>query len=288
MAEPSDAPQLVKEIPPQIVNEGAAYELNLNDFIQSTTPNGGTVHFVGELNDGRALPAGMICTDNGMLSGIPAKGTIGGYQFVIVAENDSGIPLVTEFPFTIKERIHVSEEEDVLRSFKTKVWEALGKNLPLPDVDMAALFDLTRPLTGIEIYYLMERFATLTIWDVYNLDSPGPKQLLDLAGCSKHYNIYDCGSCIIGAPKELFSHARTLEDALQTARAMAREVYQRGWTIEFGGFNKMIRAGWVELQVLSDKHGKQIDVLHYTPSDRDVVLYQTQAKTLELITNVME
>jgi hypothetical protein len=288
MAEQSSAPRLVKEIPPQVVNEGAAYELNLNDFIQSPTPEGGTVHFVGELNDGRSLPAGMICTDNGMLSGIPAKNTMGSYQFVIIAENESGIPLVTEFPFTIKERITLNEEGNVANQLKAKVWEALGKNLPIPDINMADLFDFNRPLTAIEIYYLMERFATLTIWDVYNLDPPGKKQLLTLQDCSKHYNIYDCGSCIIGAPKDLFSHVRTLEDALQTSRAMAREVYNRGWTIEFGGFNKMVRAGWVELQVLADKYGKQLDVLHYTPSNQDVALYQTQAKTLNLITKVME
>lgn len=279
-----NAPVLVKDIPPQVVNEGAAFELNLNEFIQSATPEGGAVRFVGELDDGRSLPNGMICTENGTLSGIPAKGTIGSYQVVIIAENESGIPLITQFPFTIKERIAMSEAEVLANNFKTQVWEALEKNLPVPDfADI-----LNRALTPIEIYYLMERFATLTIWDVYNLDAPGEKKLLNLKGASKHYHIYDCGSCLIGSPKELFSHARTLEDALQTSRAMAREVYDRGWTIEFGGFNKMARAGWVELQVLADKHGKSIDVLHYIPSNQDVALYQTQAKTLELITKVME
>lgn len=278
------APVLVKEIPPQMFSEGAAFEVNLNDYIQSPNPESGTVRFVGELDDGRSLPAGIICTENGMLSGIPAKGTMGSYQFVIIAENESGIPLVTQFPFTIKERIAMSEDEMLVSHFKSKVWEALGKNLPLPDIGDI----VDRPLSAIEIYYLMERFASLTIWNVYNLDSPSEKKLLTLAGCSPHYAIYDCGSCIIGAPKELFSHVRTLEDALQTARVMAKEAFDRNWTIEFGGFNKMARASWVELQLLADKYGKQIDVLHYTPSNQDVSLYQTQAKTLELITKVIE
>ena len=65
---------------------------------------------------------------------------------------------------------------------------------------------------------------------------------------------------------------------MQTAKVIAREVYKRGWTIEFAGFNKMVRAAWVELQVLGDAHGKQLEILHYNPSSEDLKLYVSQTK----------
>jgi hypothetical protein len=69
-----------------------------------------------------------------------------------------------------------------------------------------------------------------------------------------------------------------LEDALITSRVMAREVYNRGWTIELSGFNKMVRGAWVELQHLGDKHGRHIDILRYDPSTDDMRIYTEQAK----------
>jgi hypothetical protein len=154
------------------------------------------------------------------------------------------------------------------------VWEALGKNQPMPD--MADIFNL--PITTNDIYFLMQRFASLAIWDVYNLESPGDKVLLNLAGSNPHYNIYDRGCCLVGAPKDLFSHQRTLADALQTARVMANEVYKRGWTIEFAGFNKMVRAAWVELQLLGSTSGKFLEILHYSPSVSDIRLSNTEVQ----------
>lgn len=272
MAKP---PLLIKPIPPQIINEGAAFgPLNLNDYIASPAEESGPIRFMAELSTGAPLPKGLICTQSGTISGIPGEGTQGSYDILAVAENLSGTPLTAEFKLTIKERI-VLEGKDFLGDIKSRVWEALGKDLPIPE--MAELFD--RPISPIEIYYLLQRWATLTIWDVYNLDAPGEKKLLTLEGSSPHYVVYDRGSCIIGAPKDLYSHERTLEDALQTARAMAREIYKRGWVIEFAGFDKMVRGAWVELRHLADKYGKEIEVLHYSPGPEDVRVYTTQTKT---------
>jgi hypothetical protein len=188
--------------------------------------------------------------------------------------NSSLWPLNTTFPLTIKSRAEF-EDPFFLTNLKSEVWDLLGKNLPIPNLSDA----FNRPITPVEIYYLLQRFATLTIWDIYNLEPPGEKTLLTLAGCSPHYDIYDRGSCLVGAPKSLFSHERTLEDALQTARVVAQEVYKRGWTIEFAGFNKMVRAAWIELQHLSVKHGKTLEILHYTPSPEDIKVYTFQAQT---------
>lgn len=271
---PGQPPSLTKVIPPQIVNEGAAFgPLNLNNFIQSSAESG-VVQFVAELSDGRALPKGLICTSNGTLSGIPALGTQGIYELVILAKNAADVPLMAKLTLTIKERISMVQEHQYFTDLKSKIWEALGENLPLPDI--GNLVD--RPLTLVEVYYLMQRFATLTIWDVNNLEIPSGKIILQLKGASQHFQIYDRGSCLVGAPKDLFSYERTLEDALQTARVMTREVYKRGWTVESSGFNKMVRASWVEAQLLASKYGKPLEILHYQPTEADQKLYQAQEK----------
>ncbi|MCD6039199.1 MAG: hypothetical protein K0S27_599 [Gammaproteobacteria bacterium] len=266
---------LIKAIPHQIVNEGAALgPLNLSDFIQSSETDGSDIRFVAELSDGRALTKGLICTSYGTFGGIPSVGTQGAYEVVILAKNASGAQLTTKFSLTIKERISMMEGDQYFTHLKSRVWEALEQDLPLPD--MSQLGD--RPLTLVEIYYLMERFATLTIWDVNNLETVGNKIALQLADCSPHFQVYDRGSCLVGAPKDLFSHARTLEDALQTAKAMIREVYKRGWAVELTGFNKMVRAAWVEAQILIHKYGNPLEILHYEPTEADTKLYQAQEK----------
>lgn len=270
----ANSPVLIQPIPRQIVNEGAAFgPFDLKDYIQTEDDETIPVRFVAELSDGEALPRGMICTNNGIVSGIPAVGTKGSYEIVILAENDISTPLTVSFNLTIKPRITI-EPHDLFGDLKSRVWEALGKDLPIPEFGEL----LNRPVTAVEIYYLLQRFATLTIWDVYNLDMPSDKTLIKLEGASEHYNVYDRGSCLVGAPKDLYSHERTLEDALMTARAMAREVFNRGWVIEFAGFNKMVRGAWVELQLLSDKFGKEVEILHYIPSADDVKVYTNQTK----------
>lgn len=271
----SNPPVLTKEVPAQIVNEAAAYgPFDLKQFIENPKDSG-SLRFAGELSDGQPLPKGLICTEGGIISGIPAVGTRGAYQFVIIVENESDIPLIVQFAFTIKERIAL-DTELYGPNFKSQVWEALGKNLPLPDLGEL----MNRPPTPIEIYYLLQRWATLTIWDVYNLDSPGEKKLLQLEGCSSHYDIWDRGSCIVAAPKDLFSHERTVEDGLQTAKVVAREIYKRGWVIEFAGFDKMVRSAWVELKLLEEKHGKAIEILHYNPGPDDMKVFNNEFKSL--------
>lgn len=277
MADQLTPPTLVAPIPSQIVNEGAVYgPLDLNEYIQCSDPNSGKTYFFAELEDGSALPKGIICTGDGTITGIPAAGTHGVYTFRVTAENDAGKPCTAEISFTIKERMSVETTENgaaAFGNFKTKVWEALKDNLPLPELTEI----LNRPISAVEIYYLLERYATLTIWDVYNLDAPGEKKRLDIKGLNEHFVIYDRGSCLVAAPKDLFSHTRSLEHGLQAARLLAQEVYNRGWVIEFAGFDKLVRAAWVELQLLGDKHGKQLEILHYTPTTDDVRIYEYKA-----------
>ncbi len=157
----------------------------------------------------------MICTTDGILTGIPAKGSEGNYDVMITAENASGKIDVT-FTMIIKPVI-TDKEGDYMDKLKSQVWQALEQKLPIPD--LGELMD--RPITALDIYYLLERWGALKIWDAYNLDPPGDPKQITLQGASKHYNVYDRGSCLVAVPKDLFSHERTIEDGLQTARAMA-------------------------------------------------------------------
>lgn len=268
-------PVLVKAIPTQVMNELAAYgPIDLRQFIQS--PDGGELRFIVGLKSGQALPAGVICTSDGQLTGIPAEGTQGNYDISIVAENEAGM-VETEFVMSIKPSLAGSSAGFADR-LKAQAWEALENNLPLPD--LSELYN--RPITAEEIYYLLERWGTLKIWDAFNLDAPGDCIPLQLEGASEHYHVYDRGSCLMACPKDLFSHERTIEDGLKTARAMAKEVYKRGWTIELAGIDKLVRGAWIELQHLSDRYGKAVEIVNFDPSLSDIKLYTTQTQEMRM------
>jgi hypothetical protein len=275
-----EAPVIVKPIPNQIVNERASYgPFNLKEYIKS--PEGSEPpRFSAGLKDGKSLPQGMICTEDGILTGIPAANTQGNYQIVVTAQNAAG-KVDAEFIMVIKPSF-AGEDTEYFDKLKSQVWEALQQHLPLP-----ALGDiLDRPVTGLDISYLLDRWGVLTIWDAFNLEPPGEKTLLNLAGVSQHYNVYDRGSCLIACPKDLFNHERTIQDSLVTARAMAQEVYKRGWTIEIAGIAKMSHAAWVEIQHLGDKNGKRLEIINYTPSPEELRLYNEQAAIANIKMNI--
>lgn len=266
------APVVTKAIPAQVINEQAAFgPFSLAEFF--TTTDGSKLRFQAELTNGQSLPKGLIVTEDGMLTGIPAKGTTGNHQVKITASNQEG-SVEAIFAFTIKPSIAAASDPGYIDELKAQVWDALEHKLPVPD--LGSLYE--RAITTADVYYLLEQWATLTIWDALNLDPPGPKHLLNIEGASQHFNIYDRGSCLVASPKDLFSHERTLMDALQTARVMAREVYQRGWIIEFAGFDKMERAAWVEIQHLEDIHGKKLEILHYDPTFKELRIYTEEAR----------
>jgi len=270
------APTVIKPIPNQVINERSAYgPLDLKTFI-GVAQGDEMPRFSAGLVDGRGLPPGMICTVDGILTGIPAKGSEGNYDVMITAENASG-KIDATFIMIIKPVI-TDKEGDYMDKLKSQVWQALEQKLPIPD--LGELID--RPITALDIYYLLERWGALKIWDAYNLDPPGEPKQITLQGASKHYSVYDRGSCIVAVPKDLFSHERTIEDGLQTARAMAREVYDRKWTVELVGFEKLTRAAWIEIQHLGDKFGQKLDVINYDPSTNDIRLYSSQAAELSL------
>jgi len=264
------APVLIKPIPAQLVNERAAYgPFDLKEFIQ-VAEGDEKARFSALLKSGDALPTGMICTEDGILTGIPGKDTQGNYEIVVTAANDSG-ELQAEFILAIKPSL-TSGGNEYMDKLKAQVWSALQQNLPLPNIE--GMYN--QPITDLEIYYLLERWASITVWDAFNLEPPTEKKLITLPGVSTHYHVYDRGSCLVATPKDLFSEQRTIDDGLRTARAVSAEAYRRNWTVQLVGFEKLTRAAWVEFQRLGDVHGKRLDVVGYNPSLDDVKLYTDQ------------
>ena len=261
-----EAPTLIKEIPSQGVNERAAYgPFDLNNYIQSA--DGSDVRFQAEVEGGASLPQGMICTEDGIVTGIPAKDTQGSYLIVIKASNDAG-EIEATFLLNIQPTLVDTGAEVLADELKQQVWQALGENMPPPEITEL----LERAISPYEIYYLLERWGTLTVYDAFNLEPPSEKHLIVLEGASEHFLTYDRGCCLVACPKDLFSHERTLADGLVTAEALAREAFKRDWTVELVGFEKYSRAAWVELQTLGDKHNKKVEVLNYDASPTDVKL----------------
>jgi hypothetical protein len=270
------APVLVKAIPDQVVNELAAYPVfDLKEYIQ--TPEGGPApRFTAVLASGEGLPKGLICMGDGVITGIPARHTQGSYRVIVTAENDAG-SIEVLIPFEIKLSNNTAGSP-YLDDLKSQAWEALVKQLPIPD--LSELYD--RPFTAMDFYYLMERWAMIKIWDADNLKPPGEKVVLNLKGASKHYVVYDRGSCLVAGPADLYSHERTLEDGLKTARAMAGEAFKREWSMELVGFYKLTRAAWVELQVLGDQYGRRPDVINFTPSLEELKAYSAKSESLQM------
>lgn len=267
-----EIPSIKQAIPAQVVNERAAYgPFDLKPFFLIENPQ--EVYFTAQLKNEQPLPKGMICTGDGILTGIPAQKTQGHYEIIVTASNDAG-EVQAPLSLTIKPSLAMDQAQ-YGDAAKSQVWEALHNNLPIPA--LTELYNL--PITPQDIYYLLERWGIITIWDIYNLEPPGAKVPLMLEGVSEHFNVYDCGSCLIGAPKDLYSHERTLEDGLRTARAMAREVYQRQWAVELSGFDKFTRAAWVEIQLLGDQYGRKLEVINFNPTLEDVHLYSIEASS---------
>jgi hypothetical protein len=268
-----EAPVVLKPIPTQVINELSAYgPFQLSAFIQ--TPDHSTVQFQASLSTGESLPKGLICSSDGILTGIPAKNTYGEYEVLVHAENEAGV-ITSTFFLVINQTLSLYKYDN-FDHYKFDVWQALEQHLPLPDL----IKTYNRPITIAEVHYLLERWTPLKIWDVYNLDPPGEKIPLNLEGMSKHYQIYDRGSCLIATPKDLFSHDWTIQDGLQTAKVLAQEVYKRRWAIELVGFERLTRAAWVEIQRLSEEHGYTLDIINYRISSKDVQLHLDQKSNI--------
>lgn len=262
--------KLKQSIPVISVNQGSELApINFNDYIDN--PIGEALRFSVELVGGGALPAGIIFSQDGVLSGKPQLGTANvlPYEMTIVAFHPAVSPLVMHCKLMIRE---VPGEMDV-DEFKT-YWQKFADGLDLPDLEQL----LTRQITPLDIYYLLGRFATLIIWNADDLTPADKGVMIDIPYSSKLFKVYDFKSALVASPKDLYDPKRGLGDAIQTAKAMVHEIGRRKWNIELAGYDKMVTAAWVEVQhVKKMAKGHAIKVYNYEPS-----LYDTEVLSLSL------
>lgn len=303
-------PLLLRPIPKQQVAVGAVFRLDLNDYIHDSVEMNnddddapaGLLYDVEIAGEG-GLPLDLDYTITGIVYGQcrPPALAASPYKIDVIVSNGGELPLKTQFELEVlpalrpedewevdetladefSEGVQLNAEEEkelykTLEEIDTKdqtfteekqaIWEALLEGQPIPELQ--ALID--RPISHQEIYYLLSRISYFVIWDADNSAPAGALNRLILKGVSEHFNVYDRGSCIVATPKHLFDHNRTLQHSVQTAQAMASEVFQRGWRVEFGGFDKMVRAAWVEFELLSEKFGKPMSYSYFQPTPADV------------------
>jgi len=268
-------PILVADIPDLHITQLSPFgPFDLNDYIASPNDEE-NISFFAELEGGAALIDGMICTTDGDISGIPAKGTSGTYKVNVYAENSTGNPLAASFTLVIHESLKAIQTDEFTLK-KEKVWEALKEGLDIPEVG-----DITnRPITINDIRYIMEKITPLIIWNVFDVNAPSEKTILQIEGLNEHYNIYDCGSCLVGTPKELYSTERTTKDQYDMAKSLAREAHNRDWTVEFAGLEKPIRIAWTEIKLRDHITGKQTNIIDHTASEKDIGVYEKIVETI--------
>lgn len=262
--------KLKQAIPLISVNQGAELApINFNDYIDNST--GEALRFSVELVGGGALPAGIVLSQNGVLSGTPQLGTANvlPYEMTIVVFHPAVSPLVIH----CKLIIHEAPDKINLDEFKT-YWQKFADGLELPDLEQL----LMRQITPLDIYYLLGRFATLIIWNANDLTPADKGVMIDIPYSSALFKVYDFKSALVASPKDLYDPNRGLGDAIQTAKAMVHEIGRRKWNIELAGYDKMVTAAWVEVQYLKRMaKGHAIKVYNYEPS-----LYDTEVLSLSL------
>ena len=283
----------IKPIPSFQANEGIKFDdFDLNEYIKN--PADEPTQFTVELADGGSLPKGLICSEEGVFGGTPEKGTARDlpYELLFIAQSENADLLVLSttlkiLPGVEEEKAEADDieeevgeevsEEDIEKRKKGKTiekfWKSFteGKSFDLEEI-------LTRDISPMDVYYLLGRFGTLTIWNSDDLSPAAKGYLIELDDSSSHYLVFDFKVALVATPKDLFDYDRTIDASLKTARAMTREIHKRAWNIEMAGFDKMVTAAWVEVQHLNRLgEGHKIEIHHYEPSaaDYEVLLHQT-------------
>lgn len=142
------------------------------------------------------------------------------------------------------------------------------------------MVDIQRPVTKADVYYFLQLFFPLKVWNAFDLSAPKAYKEIQIPGQSPHYRIVDGGSCLMMHPRELFSHERTINDGVQTAKALAHFAYDRMWTVEIAGFEKGQRAFWIYWQHLNIQNETELDILRYHPTLQDVRVYHHEAEAI--------
>ena len=213
--------------------------------------------FVVDTLNGVNLPGGLSLDEHGVLRGVPVMGTSSGSPYKITVDiNDEAMQLPLE--------IHIGEQlrPDQIAYRQGKIWKAFEEGGDIP-ADILALVD--RPVTKQDVYHLVERYASFTVWNSEDLRLAENGRKVKVDGVSEKFNIYDFDVCLVASPVDLLDDTRGLQDALTTARAMAKEVHRRRWHVEFSGFDRMAYAAFLEIQSLNSKSRHKTTIKKYTP-----------------------
>ncbi|HCU05027.1 MAG: hypothetical protein A2X77_06130 [Gammaproteobacteria bacterium GWE2_42_36] len=268
-------------------NEGSELTpIDLKTLINN--PSNEPLTFALELSTGGELPAGLTCTAEGIIQGTPAIGTHQDvpYDIVVVAQAATTEPLVfaiqllilasesnqNNAEYTITEAVDIVDE----LAFKN-YWQSVMENLDLPDLETL----LTRKITKSELYYLLERFATFTVWNADDLRLAVDGKAIEINGASSLFQVYDFEVALVASPKDLYATNRTLADCVQTARAMIQEAHHRKWNVELTGYDKMIRAAGIEaarLNKIMADYTMEIENYELTDADFEILNYTLKSK----------
>jgi len=255
---------LKTEVKPLKVNAGSP--IRQRDFsVYIENPDEAPLTFSATLDDGKALPEGLSLSSEGVFSGTAGTETARNlpYQVIMKAEAPDQAPL--EFDFSLY--IFKTLTSDEIGELRLETWRELADKGALPE-NMQEV--INRPITPQDVYHLLERFATFTVWNADDLRLASQGEVIEVDGASPHYRVYDFDVCLVATPKELYSHDRVMGDALETARAMIRNVHKRGWNVEFGGFDRMATAAWYEARRQNVNSQHQMEVRNYKPTDAKV------------------
>ena len=269
---------------PKLLEEFLEFSLQAGSEITSIdlkksidNPSNISLKFSAELSLGGPMPENLTCSEDGVISGILARNTAAllPHSVSVVAEGEAIEPLAFDIYLYIvaaegaeaeeAEELQPAELEFDLEQFD-QYWKAFNDKLDLPDLEEL----LTRQITKRDIYYFINKFATLTVWNADDYRPADVGELISIQGESEHFMVYNFDVALVATPKDLYSTSRTMGDALQTARSMVQEAYKRKWNVELAGLDKMVSAGWVEAEWLNkNKAEYKMAVKNFIPSEND-------------------
>lgn len=286
-------PKLKKEYLEYVLIAGSEIPtVNLQREIEN--PSHVPLKFSAELSLGGELPVNLSCSEEGRITGTLEKNTATflPYSVLVVAQAEGVEPLTFEVylhvdpplgaAFETESGAELEGEEAALTGDETaepaemefnleqfdQYWHLFSEKMDLPDLEEL----LTRRVTPREIYYFINKFATLTVWNSDDFRPADNGKLLDILDENDQFLVYDFEVALVATPKELFSTSRTPKDARSVAAAMIQEAHHRKWNVELAGFDKMVSAAWVEAEYLNktlEDAEYKMAVKNFIPSQED-------------------